>query len=243
MDAPQIRAPVVAVRLAPEAVELQVHLDALPVLFEKRHQRRVLRDPDAVRVDEHADDVAGERALDDGLELRVDRRLAAAEHEHVQPTVLARQPLVEVGEDGFGRHDARAVWGGGGEAGGAAQVARLQNIFEQDARVLRLHLAQPVEVGGGHGREVARRVGRVALGGRRPLFEVGEDLGHLVVERFDVAMHRAAAHEPHAPVFFGEIAREALHVRERRVGIERARMRGQGRALARALAWQGSTLP
>ncbi len=44
-----------------------------------------------------------------------------------------------------------------GEARRAAQVAALDDVLEQDARVLGLHLAQPAQVGRRHRVEVARR--------------------------------------------------------------------------------------
>src|SRR4029077_14056661 len=106
--------------------------------------------------------------------------------------------------------------------------ALLGDVLEQDAGVLRLHFAQPREIGGGYGRGGARRVGGVLLGRRGPLLEVAEDLGGFVVQGDDPAVLRAAPHQPDAAVFFREVAAEALHRGERGLGLLVVTFRAEG---------------
>src|SRR5205809_1726566 len=72
-----------------EAVELQIDLDAVVVTGEEVKQLVAARDLDAVRVDEDADDVPLEHALQQLEQPGVHRGLAPADHQHVQPAVLA----------------------------------------------------------------------------------------------------------------------------------------------------------
>ena len=85
--------------------------------------------------------------------------------------------------------------------------------------MLRLHFAQPLQVGARDGRPVVGRIGRVDLGGRGPFLEVAHDFGRLVVEGGDFAVPWTAAHEPHPAIRLGKITAEPSHLRERAAGI------------------------
>ena len=119
-----------------------------------------------------------------------------------------------------------------GEARRAGEVARRGDVLEQDARVLRLHLAEAAQVCGRHGVEVPGDIGRVRLRRRGPLLEVREDLRLLVVERRHAAVPRAAALEPHAPVALREVAGEPRHLGEQRVRRLVVAVRAEGGDIA-----------
>ena len=73
-----------------EAVELEVDLDPPPQPSESREEAVVLRDPDAVRVQDHPGDRPFRGRLDDLEHLGMDGRFPAGEHEDVDPPALAR---------------------------------------------------------------------------------------------------------------------------------------------------------
>ena len=116
-----------------------------------------------------------------------------------------------------GRRSTRAPASSGATAPSAGDDSakhvghcRLQwssDVLEQDAGVLGLHLGQPLRIGRRHRQEVAAHVGLVRLGGGRPLLEVAEDLGRLVVEGTHQPVLGAAALEPHPVVAHDEPAR------------------------------------
>ncbi|UBU19168.1 hypothetical protein LCN96_01035 [Nonomuraea gerenzanensis] len=136
--------------------------------------------------------------------------LAAAQHEDVELAVLALQALVDVGQDVGDRDDAGQVGGAVGEAGGAAQVAGLGDVLEEDAGVLGLQLGQAAEVGGGDGVEVAGGVGGVVLGGSGPLLQIFQDFWVFVVQGADKSVFAASAFQPHAAVALRQITAQPL---------------------------------
>src|SRR5205085_5728602 len=99
LDVAQVGAAVVAMRLEPEAIKLQVDLDPVAPLREELEQRVVARDLDAVRVEQDADDVAVDGRGEDLAKLGVNGRLAAADHQDVDAPVLALEAPVEVRDD------------------------------------------------------------------------------------------------------------------------------------------------
>ncbi|GAA3122168.1 hypothetical protein GCM10020001_048200 [Nonomuraea salmonea] len=109
LDPRQVAAAMVPGRLGRRAVVLEVDLHPFPVLGEQVEQGVVLGDEHAVGVDEDAGDRAGGQLGEQGLELGVQRGLAAAEHEDVELAVLALEPLVDVGEHVRDRDDAAQV--------------------------------------------------------------------------------------------------------------------------------------
>ena len=219
LEAADVGAPVVGRGLGRLAVVLQVDLDPLAVPGQQREDLVVLGDQETVGVHQHPHD----RALGDLVEQlgqpRVEGRLSAAEHQHVDPAVLAGEAGVDRGEHLLQRRDGGQRRGGGGEAGRALEVAVVEQVLQQDAGVLGLHLRQAVGVRRGHGRVVAGDVGGVHLGRGGPLLEVGEDLGRLVVQRADQAVGGAAALQPDPVVALDQPAGEALHLGERTVGL------------------------
>jgi hypothetical protein len=92
------------VGLDPEAVELQVDLDALAVALQVGEQLVVLGDLDAVGIEQDAADLPLQHGVEQRPELRVDGRLAARQHQHVQAPVLTRQPRVEARQHLAHRH-------------------------------------------------------------------------------------------------------------------------------------------
>ena len=207
LDPSQVRTAVVAVPLEVEAVVLQVDLDAVAVPSEGlQHAGLAPGDRQAVGVDQHPHDVAFQQPVEQLAEPRVQRRLAAGQHDHVQPPVLARQPLVDVGQHLLHRHEAVDVRSGPGEAGGARQVAGVGQVLQQDAGVLGLQLAEPLQVPRRRRGEVARCVGDVHLRRGRPPLQPVEDLGVLVVQRDDPPVVGAAADQPHPAVGLRQVA-------------------------------------
>src|SRR5689334_16909871 len=69
LDSPQISAAMRAMRLESKAVELQIHFDPPIVFLEELEKLVVFREPNAVAVHQHANDVARQNALDDPLEV------------------------------------------------------------------------------------------------------------------------------------------------------------------------------
>ena len=123
LERAQVAAAVVPARVGRRPVVLQVDLDPLAVLGEQVQQRVVAGDAHPVGVDQDADDVARGHLAQQLRQLRVERRLAAGEHQHVDAAVLPGQPGVEARQHVGQRRDPVSVRRRVGEAGGAAQVA------------------------------------------------------------------------------------------------------------------------
>ena len=70
------------------AVVLQVHLDAFAVFGQQVEQCVIRCDPDPVGVDQDPGDRSSDQLGQQLAEARVQGRLAAAEHEHVEAAVL-----------------------------------------------------------------------------------------------------------------------------------------------------------
>ena len=100
LDRPQVLAAVPAVRGLAEAVELEVDLDPVAQLGELAQERVVARDPDPVGVEDDAGDVALGGGADEVEDPRVDRRLAAGQHQRVDLAALARDRGVQRAHDG-----------------------------------------------------------------------------------------------------------------------------------------------
>lgn len=81
--------------------------------------------------------------------------------------------------------------------------------------MLRLHFAEAAKVSRRYRIPVARRVGRMAFGRRRPLLEIPKDLGVLVIHGRDTAMHHASALEPNLAITLSEVPRKARYLVER----------------------------
>ena len=133
--------------------------------------------------------------------------------------MLARQPPVDVLEHLVERDHAGELRRRVREARRAAEVALLGDLFQQNAGVLRLHLAEPVQVGGGDRIVVPECVRRVHLGRRGPFLEVAEDLGDFIVQRDHLPVPGAAAHQPDLAVLLGQVAAEPRHEAERPIGM------------------------
>ena len=129
------------------------------------------------------------------------------------------QSLVDVGQHLGDRDDAVQIGTRLGETRRAAQVARLGDVGQQDARVLGLHLGQAAQVRRRDGIEVACHVGGVGLGRRRPLLQVGEDLRVFVVHRAHQTVGGAGPFEPDPAVAGGQPARQPGDVGERPVRL------------------------
>ena len=124
-------------------VVLEVHLHALAMALERRDELVVLRDAQPVRVQQDPHDGAGHEMLEQLLEPRVQRRLAAAQHQDVEPAVLALEAGIHRCEHRGERCDRCRLRARLGEAGGAAKIAVIGQVLQEDARVLRLHLGSP----------------------------------------------------------------------------------------------------
>jgi hypothetical protein len=180
-----------------EPVELQVDLDPLAVPAQQREQRVVAGQLDPVGVEQDPHDGASHERVEQLGQLRVQGRLAAGEHEHVEPAALPPEPGVDIRQHLCERHDPGRGRAGVGEARGAAQVALGDDVLDEDAGVLGVQLGQAVRVGLRHRQPVAPVVGGVLLGRRGPSLEMAQDLDRLVVEGADQAVLRAAALQPH----------------------------------------------
>ena len=201
-----------------EPVELEVDLDSLSVTHQGSEQRVVLGEANPVGIDQDPDDRSGNQLIEESQEVGVQRGLATGEHDDVQAPSLLGEAIIDGGEhlrEGRRRCPCRRRLG---ETRGAAQVARVGDVREQDAGVLGLHVRHTVEVCRGDRREVAHDVGDVFLGRRGPLLEVGEDLGRLVIERPDESVLGATAFEPDLAVARGQPPRQATHVGQGLVG-------------------------
>ena len=85
----EVLAAMVERRFELEAVELEVDLEPSAEAPQGVGKRIVLDDPDAVRVQHHARHVPFRRRRDDLEDLRMDRRFATGEHQHVDPPAFA----------------------------------------------------------------------------------------------------------------------------------------------------------
>ena len=104
-DAAEVGIAVVAMRFQPETVELKIDFDALAVLGKEVEQRIVAGDLDAIRVDQNTDDVPLHDRGQELPQLRMDRRLAPADHQDIDLAVLAQEALINIREYGFDRDD------------------------------------------------------------------------------------------------------------------------------------------
>ena len=228
LEPPDVGAPVVGRRRGRLAVVLEVDLDPLAVSPQQGKEIVVLGDGEAVGVDQHPHDrPRGDRVEELG-EPRVERRLAAAEHEHVDPAVLAGEPGVDRRQHLLQRRHRCECRRGLGEAGRALEVAVVEQVLQQDARVLGLHLRQPVLVRRRYRKEVAAQVGRVHLRRRGPLLEVAEDLRRLVVQRAHEPVVGTPALQPDPLVALDQPAGEPAHVGQRAVRLFFVAQRAEG---------------
>ena len=200
---PQVLAAVEQVRLELEAVELEVDLDAVAKPMQGVEEPVVLRDADAIRVEQHARHAPLDGGLDDLDDLRVHRRLAAGEHQHVDLAALALDRGVERAEDVRQARVSAHVRARCGEAGRAVEIAVLGDVHEQDARVLRLEPAQAIGVAHRDRHHVVRRVLDDLARRDAPLLEVLPEAVVLVVQ----ADHLAVA----APAVPPQVDRSVLH--------------------------------
>ena len=213
-----------------EPIELEVDLDPSAESCKAGQEPVVARDPDAIRVEDDPRDLALGRRIDDLEDLRVDGRLAAAEHQDVHPPALAHDRRVErpheMGQPGEAR-DARSR---GGEAGRAVQVAVLGDVEQEHARVLGLQVTEALGIAHRDRRVVAWPVRDDLPGRRSPLLErVPERVG-LLVERCDLAMPApAVAPQVDAPVHRDEVALEDVRlVVELAIGVLREAVPAHG---------------
>ena len=165
LEAADVRAPVVDRRLGRLSVVLQVDLHPLPVPRQQVQQRVVARDRQPVGVHQHAHHRPRGDRVEQLAQPRVERRLTAGEHQDVEATVLLGQPRVDRGQHLLQRRHPRTRRRGLGEAGRALEVAVVEDVLEQDAGVLGLHLRQPVLVGRRDGRKLPARSGWCTLVG------------------------------------------------------------------------------
>ena len=214
----QVAAAMVAMSGQRQPVVLQVHLDAVAVLRQQVEQRVVGSDTNTVAVDQDSRDRPSGELGEQLGQLRMQGRFTTAEHQHVDAAVLPRESLIHVGEHVTDRDDVVQIRRRVGETRRAAQVARLGDVFEQDAGVLGLHFRQPALVGRRDRVEIARHVRDVRLRRSRPLLQIGKDLRVFVVEGAHQPVGRAASFQPHALVAHGEPSAQTCDVAERTVG-------------------------
>ncbi len=98
-----------AVGLLGQPVVLEVDLDAFAVRGEQIEQRVVVGDADPVAVDQDSGDRPGDQFTEQLGQVRVQRRLAPAEHQDVDAAVLPGQPLVDVGQHVGGRYHVAQI--------------------------------------------------------------------------------------------------------------------------------------
>ena len=177
LEAGQIRTAVVDRRSRRRPVVLEINLDPLTVPGQQRQQLVIPSQRQSVGVDHDPHDGAGHDLLDDPLEVGMEGGLAAREHEDVEATVLAGQLGIDVRQHSLDRRHPRPCRRGLGKTGRALEVAVVEEVFEQDAGVLGLHLGQAIEIGRGHRRPIAAPVWLVHLGRRCPLLQIAQDLG------------------------------------------------------------------
>ena len=199
-----------------EPVELQVDLDPLPEAGEFGQEPVVTRDPDAVRVEDDARHVSVGGRPDDLGDLRMDRRLAAGQHQRVDPPALARDRRVERPEDV--REAGMAIDPGAAvrKARRAMQIAVLGDVDEQDAAVLGLEIAEAIHVAHRDGTGVAGRVGRDLTCRDAPLLEVLPEGVILLVE----ARHLAVAAAADAAQIDGAVHRDEVALEDVRLVVD-----------------------
>ncbi len=238
----QVGTPVEGGRRHGGPVVLKVDLQPVPVAPQQREQVVVLREQQTVGVHHDPHDRALDELGQQFGELRVERRLAPGEHQHVDPVLLAGEAGVHVGEHvDQGCHPGERGTGGR-EAGRAPQVAVLGDVLDQDAGVLGVERGQPVRECLGHRTVVVDPVGYVHLCRRLPLLQVAQDVGVLVVQRPNQAVDRAGTLQPHSLVPDRQDAGQPLHAFQRCVG--RVALRAvRGHVLVDPVAAQGLAGP
>ena len=197
------------VRLLAEAIELEVDLDPVAHSSELGHEPIVPGDPDAVRVEDDPGDVPFGGRPDDLDDLGVDRRLAAGQHQRIDLPAFAGDRRVEgvdqVADLGV-TIDARTA---DREAGRALEVAVLGDVEQEDARVLRLQVAEAVQVAHRDRPSIAGAIGHDLAGRDAPLLEVLPEADVLLVQAHHLAV--AAPADPaqlDLPVHRDEVALE-----------------------------------
>ena len=213
----QVASAMVAMSRQRQPVVLQVHLDAFAVLRQQVEQGVVGCDTNTVAVDQDSRDRPCGEFVEQLGQLRMQRRLAAAEHQHVDAAVLTREPLIHVGQHVTDRDDVVQIRRRVGETRRAAQVAGLGDVFEQDAGVLGLHFRQATLVGGRDRVEIAGDIRDVRLRRSRPLLQVLKDFRVLVVKGAHQPVGRAASLQPDALVAHREPPAETRDVAQRPV--------------------------
>ena len=183
LEPADVGAPVVGRRRGRLPVVLQVDLDPLAVLLSRARRSSSWAMLRPLVLISTRTMLPGGDLVEQLGEPRVERRLAAGQHEHVDPAVLAGEPGVDDASTcSSGATDAerRARLG---EAGRAPQVAVVGAGPQQDARVLGLHLRQPVLYAAGTGGKLPRRSGMCIFVGAVHCSRYREDLRRLVVQR------------------------------------------------------------
>ncbi len=180
-------------RLKPVKLEVDDRLDGSQGVDELL----VLGQPKAVGVEHHLRDPAGVGGSQDGADLLMNGRLAAADLEHLEARLLRQQAV---------QHEVHLVeaerrsWHlpGAGEARRAAKVAGLGDFHDRQAGVLRVLRTEAAVVraaaGGGQGRRGRWRGGKVEAEGPHIPVRVRRQQRHLR------SVARAGAVEEHAAV-------------------------------------------
>ncbi len=119
----QVGAAVVSGRLRRRPVVLQVDLHPVPVRLDEVQQLVVGGEQQAIGVQHDPDDRPACQFVQQFRQLRVERRLSAGQHEHVQAVRLAGEPRVHVGQDLGQRRHTGQCGTGRGEARRALEVA------------------------------------------------------------------------------------------------------------------------
>src|SRR5579862_858654 len=213
----QVGAAQIALRIFTLAVVLQVDLDAVAVRGDEIEEGILVCQADAVGIDDHARDGEGAERLDRFANLRMHRRLAAAEHDDVEPAVLALDGGPDGVDDLVERQILRRRGAGLGEARGAAQIALRRYVEEIDARVLEVPGTEAVLVSHRYGKDL-RRIRIDNFRGHPPLLQIAPEFGRLFVHRPDFAVPAAAeAPQIHAP---GALDQMSVADVGRELGIE-----------------------
>ena len=210
-----------------ESVELEVDLDTIAHAFQLGQELVVAGDPDPVGVQDDTSDLALHSRLEDLGDLRVDRRLPAREHQRVDAAALALDRGVERSQDVRQSCVAVEPRAAVREAGGAVEVAVLRHVQQQDATVLRLEIAQAVEVAHRDGPDVVRDVGRDLAGGDPPRLEALPQRMVLLVQADDLTVATLAM----APQVDGAVHRHEVPLEDVRFVVDLA-VRVVGKAAA-----------